>query len=262
MIQVVLVEDEPHARNKLRKLIKGEPDLRIAGECADGPEALRVITALQPDLIFLDIEMPGFTGVELVKSLERAYLPYIIVTTAYAEHAVWAFDMNVVDYLLKPYDTERFRRALHRVRIAMRKAGDATGPAGRRLLEPEDHDASGPRIAGMLRLKVGTKIKFIAPGKVRYIKAQGDRVLVNTLDEEFSMRARISVIADLLDMDYFVRVHRSALLNVNHIKEMKPRLHGDYELIMQDGAVFRSSASYREAVRAMLGKSSRSTLSR
>lgn len=254
MIQVVLVEDEPHARNKLRKLIKSEPDLRIVGECADGPEALRVITALQPDLVFLDIEMPGFTGVELVKSLERAYLPYIIVTTAYAEHAVWAFDINVIDYLLKPYDTERFRRALHRVRIAMRKTVEATAPASGGREASNGQDAIGPHRTGMLRLKVGTRIKFISPGKVRYIKAQGDKVQVNTVDEEFSMRARIKVIAELLDMDYFVRVHRSALLNINHIKEMKPRLHGDYEFIMQDGAVFRSSASYRDAVRAVLGK--------
>ena len=254
MIQVVLVEDEPHARNKLRKLIKSEADLRIVGECADGPEALRVITALQPDLIFLDIEMPGFTGVELVKSLERAYLPYIIVTTAYAEHAVWAFDINVIDYLLKPYDTERFRRALHRVRMAMRKTIEATGQVSKIREASNGRDTIGPHGTGMLRLKVGTKIKFISPGKVRYIKAQGDRVLVNTVDEEFSMRARIKVIAELLDLDYFMRIHRSALLNINHIKEMKPRLHGDYEFIMQDGAVFRSSASYRDAVRSVLGK--------
>ena len=254
MIQVVIVEDEPHARNKLRKLIKSEPDLRIVGECADGPEALRVITALQPDLVFLDIEMPGFTGVELVKSFERAYLPHIIVTTAYAEHAVWAFDINVIDYLLKPYDTERFRRALHRVRVAMRKASDASALAGKVQERSREHEIAGPHGTGMLRLKVGTKIKFISPGKVRYIKAQGDKVQVNTVDEEFSMRARIKVIAELLDMDYFVRVHRSALLNINHIKEMKPRLHGDYEFIMQDGAVFHSSASYRDAVRAVLGK--------
>ncbi len=254
MIDVVLVEDEPHARNKLKELIKGEPDLKVVGECADGLEALRVIAALQPKLIFLDIEMPGLSGVELVKSLERAYLPYIIVTTAYSEHAVWAFDINVTDYLLKPYDTARFRRALHRVRAAMRKDPAPAEPMGDGRDWSAATDAIGAHGTGMLKLKVGTKIKFIAPGKIRYIKAQGDRVLVNTVDEEFSMRARIKAIAELLDTGYFMRVHRSALLNVNCIKEMKPRLHGDYEFTMQDGAVFRSSASYREAVRAVLGK--------
>ena len=254
MIEVVLVEDEPHARTKLRELIKGEADLKIVGECADGLEASRVIAALQPELIFLDMEMPGLTGVELIKSLERTRLPYIIVTTAYSEHAVWAFDINVTDYLLKPYDTARFRRALHRVRMAMRKTTAPSGSQEEASEGVEGREPVTPYGTGMLKLKVGTKIKFISPAKIRYIKAQGDRVLVNTVDEEFSMRARIKVIAEQLDTGYFVRVHRSALLNINCIKEMKPRLHGDYEFTMQDGSVFRSSASYREAVRAVLGK--------
>lgn len=250
MIRVIVVEDEPHARAKLKKLIEAEPDLEIVAECADGPEALRSIAALQPDLVFLDIEIPGFSGVQLVNSLEPAYLPQIIVTTAYSEHAVWAFDTNAADYLLKPYDTERFRRALHRVRVALRRT--PTAPAdGAQGAEREELGAYG---AGMLRFKVGTKIKFIAPGKIRHIRAQGDHVLVDTVDEQFSMRARIKTVAEQLDAGCFVRVHRSALLNINYIKEMKPRLHGDYEFVMQDGTVFRSSGSYRSAVRAVLGK--------
>jgi len=247
----VIVEDEPHARAKLKKLVEGEPDLKIIGECADGPEALRTITALQPDLVFLDIEIPGFSGVQLVNSLEPAYMPQIIVTTAYSEHAVWAFDTNAVDYLLKPYDTERLRRALHRVRVALRRA--VTAPPDEPRAGPEREEA-GTYGAGMLRFKVGTKIKFISPGKIRHIRAQGDHVLVNTVDEQFSMRARIKAVAEQLDAGSFVRVHRSALLNINFIKEMKPRLHGDYEFVMQDGTVFRSSGSYRSAVRAVLGK--------
>lgn len=251
MIRVVLVEDEPHARAKLKKLIEGEPDLKIVGECADGPEALRSIAALQPDLVFLDIEIPGFSGVQLVNSLEPAYMPQIVVTTAYSEHAVWAFDTNAVDYLLKPYDTERFRRALHRVRVALRRDTAAPEEAQSGSGGGEELGAHG---GGMLRFKVGTKIKFISPGKIRHIRAQGDHVLVNTVDEQFSMRARIKAVAEQLDSDCFVRVHRSALVNVNFIKEMKPRLHGDYEFTMQDGTVFRSSGSYRGAVRAVLGK--------
>jgi len=250
MIRVVLVEDEPHARAKLKKLIAGESDLELLAECADGPEALRTIVALQPDLVFLDIEIPGFSGVQLVTALEPACMPQKVVSTAFSEHAVWAFDTNAVDYLLKPYDAERFRRALHRVRVALRRApAAASKEAGSR-----DREEIGAHGAGMLRFKVGTKIKFISPGKIRHIRAQGDHVLVNTVDEQFSMRARIKVVAELLDTGSFVRVHRSALLNINYIKEMKPRLHGDYEFTMQDGTVFRSSGSYREAVRTVLGR--------
>src|SRR5690242_18580867 len=122
MIQVVLVEDEPHARAKLKKLIEGEADLKLVAECADGPEALRTIVELPPDLVLLDIDVPGFSRVARVKSLEPGCMPQIVVTTAYSEHAVWAFDTNAVDYLLNPYDAERFRRALHRVRVALRRA--------------------------------------------------------------------------------------------------------------------------------------------
>lgn len=253
MIRVVLVEDEPHAREKLKEFIGAESDLEVVGECPDGLSALQVIGSKQPELVFLDIQMPGLTGIELMKSLERAHSPCIIVTTAYTDHAVWAFEVNAVDYLLKPYDQARFRRALHRARVALHKAVD----------EPVAVDAGGygtapgaaeRRGSDILMLKVGSKIKFVSLGKIRYIRAQGDYILVNTVDEEFTVRERIKNIEDKLDDSGFLRIHRSVLLNSAYISEMKPRLHGDYEFVMRDGAVFRSSASYRNLVRAMAGK--------
>lgn len=249
MIRVVLIEDEPHAREKLKDFIRGEPDLEVAGECGDGLQALQVIGAVQPDLVFLDIQMPGLNGMELVKSLGRNTAPRIVVTTAYSDHAVWAFDIEAVDYLLKPYDRPRFRLALQRVRTAL---GQATR-AGREspLLAPGG--AVERRGGDILKMKVGSRIKFISMGKIRYIQAQGDYILVNTVDEEFPVRERIKNIESQLDADSFLRVHRSVLLNVSYIREMKPWLHGDYQFTMRDDRVFRSSASYREQVRAMLG---------
>lgn len=244
MIRVLLAEDEPHAMDKLRELVLAQSDLRIVAECSDGLQALQAVAAKQPDLLFLDIELPGLNGIDLVKSLKRSRTPYIVVTTAYSEHAVWAFDENVVDYLLKPYDQTRFQHALHRVRLAMHNSGSAAVPQ-------QPGGSVSWYAADMLKLKVGTRIKFIAATKVRYIRAQGDFVLVNTLDQEFRVRERIKNIEDACNTGYFVRVHRSALLNINYIREMKARLHGDYEITMQDGTMFRSSASYREAVRAM-----------
>ena len=246
MIRVVLVEDEPHARGKLRELVRSEPDLEIVGECADGLQALRLVAEARPDILFLDIEMPGLNGIELVKSMDPSRTPYIIVTTAYSEHAVWAFDVNVVDYLLKPYDKARFRRALHRARFAIQDAARTNGaparPGGKAAWRAED----------TLKMKVGTRIKFIAAARIRYMQAQGDYLLVNTVDEEFLVRERIKNMEEALDNVSFKRVHRSVLLNVNYIKEMKARMHGDYEFTMQDGSVFHSSATYREAVRAMV----------
>ena len=253
MIKVVLVEDEPHAREKLRELINAESDLEVVGECPDGLSALQVIGSKQPELVFLDIQMPGLTGIELMKSLERAYSPCIIVTTAYTDHAVWAFEINAVDYLLKPYDQARFRRALHRARVALHKAVDEPVLAGSEGYGVVS-GAAERRGADILMLKVGSKIKFVSLSKIRYIRAQGDYILVNTVDEEFMVRERIRNIEEKLDDSGFLRIHRSVLLNSAYISEMKPRLHGDYEFVMRDGAVFRSSASYRNLVRAMVGK--------
>ena len=246
MIRVLLVEDEPHARGKLRELVEGEPDLEIAGECGDGLQALQLVASARPDLIFLDIEMPGLNGLELVKSMDQSRSPHIIVTTAYSDHAVWAFDVNVVDYLLKPYDKARFRRALQRARFAIRDAAgrDPALPAPRGRVVPQAEDT--------LKLKVGTRIKFIATARIRYMQAQGDYLLVNTVDEEFLVRERIRDMEDVLDNASFRRIHRSVLVNLNYVKEMKARMHGDYEFTMQGGAVFHSSASYRDTVRAMV----------
>jgi two-component system LytT family response regulator len=250
MIRILIVEDEPHARDKLRELLHGEPDLDLVGECGDGLQALSSIGALQPDLVFLDIQMPGLNGIELVKSLGRASAPRIVVTTAYSDHAVWAFEIEAVDYLLKPYDRPRLRLALQRARSVLGKG--AGGPRPEPLPLPTPSGAVERR-GDMLKMKVGSRIKFIAMGKIRYIQADGDYIRVNTVDEEFLVRERIRDVVAQLDGDSFLRVHRSTLLNINYIREMKPWQHGDYEFTMHDGAVFHSSASHRPQVRAVLG---------
>ncbi len=252
MIRTLIVEDEPHARDKLRELLQGEPDLQLVGECGDGLEALRAIGSLQPDLVFLDIQMPGLNGIELVESLGRTGTPHIVVTTAYSDHAVWAFEIEAVDYLLKPYDKPRFRLALQRVRTAMGRSGADEPKAGPQQSVPTPSGAVERR-GDMLKMKVGSRIKFISMGKIRYIQADGDYIRVNTVDEEFLVRERIKDVVSQLDEDSFLRVHRSVLLNIDYIREMKPWQHGDYEFTMRDEAVFHSSASYRAQVRAVLG---------
>ena len=254
MIRTLIVEDEPHARAKLRELLDAEHGLEIVGECGDGLQALRMLGALQPDLLFLDIQMPGLSGIELVKTLGRVGTPRIVVTTAYSDHAVWAFEIDAVDYLLKPYDRPRLRLALQRVRAEL----DRSGEGGQRvapLTPPPTPSGAVERRGDMLKMKVGSRIKFIAMSKVRHIQAQGDYILVNTADEEFQVRERIKDVVGQLDPDSFLRVHRSVLLNINFIREMKPWQHGDFEFTMHDGTVFHSSASFRRQVRATLGTS-------
>ena len=247
-----MVEDEPHARDKLRDLLQSEPDLELVGICADGLQALRDIGSLRPDAVFLDIQMPGLDGVELVRAMGRSASPRIVVTTAHSDHAVWAFEIEAVDYLLKPYDRTRFRQALQRLRAALGNAGKE-GQRSEPIPPPATPSGAVERRGDMLKMKVGNRIKFIAMGKIRYIQAQGDYILVNTVDEEFSVRERIKDVIGQLDQDSFLRVHRSILLNINYIREMKPWQHGDFEFIMRDDAVFHSSASYRQQVRTVLG---------
>lgn len=252
MIRVLVVEDEPHARDKLRELLEQEPDLELVGLCGDGLQALSDIGSLQPDVVFLDIQIPGLDGQELVRALGRSVSPRIVVTTAYSDHAVWAFEIEAVDYLLKPYDRPRLRLALQRLRTVLGRVG-ADGKRPEAPVPPATPSGAVERRGDMLKMKVGNRIKFITMGKVRYIQAQGDYIQVNTVDEEFQVRERIKDVVGQLDPDSFLRVHRSVLLNINYIREMKPWLHGDYEFTMRDGTVFHSSASYRQQVRAALG---------
>lgn len=250
MIRVLVVEDEPHAREKLRSLVQDEADLEFLGFSTDGIQALRDIGSLRPDLVFLDIQMPGLTGVELVRALGGSTAPKIVVTTAYSDHAVWAFEIDAVDYLLKPYDRPRFRLALQRVRAILGKTVGEGLQAEPALATPS---GAVERRGDMLKMKVGNRIKFIAMRQVRYIQAHGDHIVVNTLDEEFQVRERIKDVVGQLDADKFLRVHRSVLLNIDFIREMRPWQHGDLEFIMRDEAIFHSSASYRQQVRAVLG---------
>jgi two-component system, LytTR family, response regulator len=252
VIRVLVVEDEPHAREKLRNLLQSEPDLELVGLCSDGLEALHDIGSLRPDAVFLDIQMPGLDGVELVRALGRSIAPRIVVTTAHSDHAVWAFEIEAVDYLLKPYDRPRFDLAVQRLRAALGKSG-REGQRAEPTPPPATPSGAVERRGDMLKMKVGSRIKFIAMGKVRYIQARGDYLLVNTVDEEFQVRERIKDVVGQLDQDSFLRVHRSVLLNINYIREMKPWQHGEFEFIMRDDAVFHSSASYRRQVRAVLG---------
>jgi two-component system, LytTR family, response regulator len=252
VIRVLVVEDELHARDKLRDLLQSEPDLELVGLCADGLQALSDIGSLRPDAVFLDIQMPGLDGVELVEALGRSAAPRIVVTTAHSDHAVWAFEIEAVDYLLKPYDRARFRQALQRLRAALGHAGKDE-QRSEPIPLPSTPSGAVERRGDILKMKVGNRIKFIAMGKVRYIQAQGDYIRVNTVDEEFSVRERIKDVVGQLDQDSFLRVHRSILLNINYIREMKPWQHGDFEFTMRDDAVFHSSASYRRQVRAVLG---------
>ena len=251
MIRVLVVDDEPHARQKLVRLIELEPDLTLAGTCQNGLELVHAVRELRPDLVFLDVQMPELGGFEALERLEEVQRPYVIFTTAYSEYGAQAFEVAAVDYLLKPFDTGRFERALNRARrLFERQEGQV--PSGEVVRQVE---ALLDRRLGAQRLmvKVGTAIRPLDPAEILYLRSEGDYLKLKLGSEELRIRERMKDIEEqLAGAGSFVRIHRSALVNLAHVREMKPKQHGDYEFRMSDGRRFVSGATYRANVRRLL----------
>jgi two-component system LytT family response regulator len=253
-IRVLVVDDEPHARQKLSQLIGMAGDLELLGTCQNGLEAVEAVRKHHPDLMFLDIQMPGLGGFEALKALGADAPPYVIFTTAYSEYAAQAFEMEAVDYLLKPFDVSRFERALNRARKLISGAGGAAARG-------HDLDRHLTRLASMLDqrfgksrilVKVGTGIRPLDVAGIFYVESEGDYLRLAVAGEKLRIRERMKDIEEQVVDAGFVRIHRSVLVNLEHVREMKPKKHGDYEFLMSDGARFVSGATYRTNVRRIL----------
>jgi len=258
-IRVLVVDDEPHARQKLSQLIGMAGDLELLGTCQNGLEAVQAVRKHRPDLLFLDIQMPGLGGFEALQALGADAPPYVIFTTAYSEYAAQAFEMEAVDYLLKPFDSGRFERAVNRARKLI---GNAGGAAAR----GQDLDRHLSRLASMLDrrfgktrmlVKVGTGIRPLDVAGIFYVESEGDYLRLAVAGETLRIRERMKDIEEQVADAGFVRIHRSVLVNLEHVREMKPKKHGDYEFLMSDGARFVSGATYRASVRRILEQRSR-----
>lgn len=251
MIRVLIVDDEPHARRKLSHLVQAEVDLELLAVCKNGSEALAGIRKHQPDLVFLDIQMPELGGFEVLKSLGKQR-PYVIFTTAYSEYAAQAFEVEAVDYLLKPFDLARFEHALGRARRLIAGSDAAVGseanPEFDRLASLLDRRLGKTR----LLVKVGNGIRPVDVAGVFYVESEGDYLHLAVAGERLRIRERMKDIEEQVAEAGFVRIHRSVLVNLEHVREMKPKKHGDYEFLMADGARFVSGATYRGNVRRIL----------
>lgn len=236
-IRALIVDDEPLAREGIALLTEADPGLEIVGQCADGRSALEEIRALRPDLVFLDVQMPGLDGLEVLAGLRPEERPAVIFVTAHDRYAVRAFEIPAVDYLLKPFDDARFHAALGRARE--RILGSAA-PAPRR--GPSDRAA----------FKVGDGYLFFDTAEIVWIEAQGDRVRLAAGGHTHLARESLQSVERRLDPQRFLRVHRSFLVNAARIKRIVPAFYGDYDLIMSDGAKIRIGRGSREALKALL----------
>jgi two-component system LytT family response regulator len=243
-VRVAIVEDEPPARAKLRRLLDGHPAYRIIGEAEDVAGGLALLRNDKPDLLFLDIQLGAENGFDLLARASPPY-PLIVFTTAYHEHALRAFEVAALDYLLKPFDRERFERALARVgeRLAERRDGEGEAADEERLRQLGS--AGGMARLGRIIVHERGRSLIVPIADVQRLGAAGNYVEVHTATRSHLVRATLSRLAQRLDPSEFLRVHRSHLVRADFIASMKPWAHGDLKLTLRDGTELMLSRRYR-----------------
>jgi two-component system LytT family response regulator len=256
-IRALIVDDEPLARKGVAQLVEPVEDLTVVAEAADGPQAVRRIREYEPDLVFLDVQMPEMTGLEVVREVGVDQMPLTIFVTAYDEYALDAFEAQALDYLLKPIDEERFAEALDRARSQLRQVeAGALGDQLRGLLrqyaeeEEEDEDAS-PAIE-RFTVRSRKRIYFIDAEDVQWIESEGDYVALHDGEEAHLVRKTMKELEERLDPDRFLRIHRSYIVNTDYVEELRPLDHGTYRLIMAAGTPLKSSRGYSDNVEALI----------
>ena len=245
-IRTILVDDEPLAREKLRCFLEQEPDFEILTECRDGAEAVETIERERPDLVFLDVQMPELDGFEVLERLGRDRLPAVIFVTAYDQYAIRAFDVHAVDYLLKPFDRERLKQALDRMRELER-----LGEARKKLRALLDERARYP---ARLEVKTSGRVVLVRVDEIDWIDAAGNYVKIHTGHEELQLRETMTGLEKRLDPGLFMRIHRSTIVNTERIRELEQQPHGDYVVILKGGQRLTLSRSYREKMQALLAR--------
>jgi two-component system LytT family response regulator len=252
-IRVLVVDDEPLAREKIRGMAADDAELRVVGECSNGAEAIEAIQTLRPDLILLDVQMPEVGGFAVLEALKDEGLPPVIFITAYDHYAVRAFEFHALDYLLKPFDRERFRAAIDRAKRQIRRENG--GALDARIIALLEQMREQPRYTERLVVKTGGRVFFLNADEIDWVEAEGNYVSIHAGKKSYLLRETISGLESQLDPRHFVRIHRSAIVNINRIKELQPWSHGEYHVILHDGTQLTLSRSYRDNLQSALGNS-------
>lgn len=251
-IRTLVADDEPIARARVVSLLRGEEDIELVRECATGEEARAAIEQGNLDLLFLDIQMPEVTGMELARTIQANGMPAVVFVTAYDEYALRAFEVHALDYLLKPFSSDRFRAALGHARehLAKRRATEATHPAagGAAAREPQ------PGRRNRLMVKSGGRIHFIRMADIDWCEAAGNYVRMHVAHQEYLVRDTMSHLESQLDGQQFMRIHRSTIVNVDRIQEMQSSFNGEYVVLLRNGTRLTLSRGYRDAIQGRLGK--------
>jgi two-component system LytT family response regulator len=255
-IRTVIADDEELARRGLRALAQRFEDLEIICECRNGREAVEAVHRHRPDLLFLDVQMPGKTGFDVIGEIADARRPHIVFVTAYDKFALRAFEVHALDYLLKPVNEERFDAALTRVREAMAHATDnAIAQRFRQAVSGTPGAPPTPMGSALDRfpIKVDGRIIVIRCGDIDWIEAEGDYVSVHVGSKAWLVRETIAAVELRLALSGFVRIHRSALVNAERVRELKPRDKGEYTVVLNDGTELKLTRNYRSSVERLVG---------
>ena len=255
-ISALIVDDEPLARQNIRLLLKEDSEIELIGECGSGAEALKVIQKYSPDLLFLDIQMPLMSGFEVLEKIDAEKIPAIIFVTAFDQYAIRAFEVHALDYLLKPFDDARFEKALRQAKkqIEQREINQLSKRLVR-LLEDRDaqpNKARTPTYLSRLMVKSASRVFFLKVDEIDWIEAADYYVKLHVGAKSHLLRETMSDMEAKLDPEKFLRIHRSAIVNLDRVKEMHAHFNGEYLVILHDGTELKLSRSRREQLQQML----------
>lgn len=243
-LRILIVDDEPLARERIRSLLQEEPDLEILGECANGPEALAAIQELHPDLLFLDVQMPGLDGFEVLRALPPERMPLVIFVTAYDQHALKAFEVHALDYLLKPFKQARFKQTLQRARQTL--ANQQAGAASQNLLALLGQAKPHREYLTRIPVRTGDRLLFIKAEQVDYLEAAGNYIVLHAGKENHVIRETLTALEEKLDPKQFLRISRSTLVNLDQIKELQPLFKGEHAVVLLNGKQLTMTRGLRE----------------
>jgi len=265
-IRTLVVDDEPLAREGVVAMLAEDPEVEVIGTCADGESALASIRADRPDLLFLDVQMPKRDGFEVMAQLRREERPVVVFVTAYDKYAIKAFDVSAVDYLLKPFRDARFAEALAKAKreVYQARASDASQKMDQlldivqQIARSGGHSSAAPATASdasdRVVLKTGSDLHFIRTADIIWVEAQADFVKVHTTGSAQLVRETLQNLEDRVDPAKFLRIHRSSLVNLEHVKKVTPALYGDYIVLMSDDTKLRLSRKNRAKLKQLIAR--------
>jgi two-component system, LytTR family, response regulator len=250
--RTVIADDEPLGRQRLRMLLDEEPWIDIVAECGDAPGAIAAIQKFHPALVFLDVQMPGGSGFDVINAVGAEHMPFVIFVTAFDRYALRAFDVHALDYLLKPFDRDRFREALARARQQIDRSSE--GDLEQRLLALVNDLKPAPQPLERFVVKSAGRVFFVRAADIEWIEAAGNYVKLHVGSETHLFRETMNALETKLDPATFFRIHRSHIVNLERVRELQPWFNGEYVVFLTSGARLTLSRGYREKLQDRMGR--------